>query len=215
MRFLLVLTLCGCQPVSGSGTVRVGGDVDAVRIDVESGDVTVFTWDEPVVEVEHTDRGPAGAAWTTHRVREGTLELEGGCRMLAPCRTDLVVYVPRGLPVDVSSGDGAVTVDGVTDLQVVLGDGRLTVNAPGGSIRARVGWGDARVDLTRTPERVSLDLAGGDVDVSLPSGVYDLDVAAFGGEDVRGLEAGPGPLVHIGTRAGIARVRARIPDALP
>lgn len=212
MRFLLVLTLCGCQPVSGSATVRVGGEVDAVRILVDTGDVTVIAWDEPVFEIEHTDRGPAGAAWTRQRVEDGILRVEGGCRLFAPCRTDLVVYVPRGLPVDVVSGDGAVNVEGVADLAVELGDGRLVVSAPGGSVRARVGWGDARVELAGRPDAVSLDLAGGDVDLSLPPGQYDLDVAAFGGEDVRGVEQGPGPRVHIGTRAGVARVHSRIPD---
>jgi hypothetical protein len=207
MRTLLVLILCGCQPVVRTDSLRAGGDVTSVRVDVEAGSVRVEGADIVDIEVSRTTSGPAGSVVVANSVRDGVLVLEGGCRALAPCTVDFVVRVPRGLPVDVRTGAGRVDLADVGPTLVDIGTGDLAARGAVPSLHARVGWGDCDVRLDALPDDLALDLAGGDARVVVPDGTYTLDLAAFNGTDVAGLDDGPGPRLHVRTQSGQVVVR--------
>lgn len=209
MRTLLVLILCGCEPTVRVETLRIGGDLDELRVDVEAGNVEITRSDVSAIEIVRTTRGPGGGVVVDQAVVGGVATLTGACRSLAPCDVDLVIRVPADLPVDVHTGAGDVDIVDVSDVIVEIGRGALRVQGTTTRLHARLGWGDADVSLLDPPEDLAVELAGGDATVRIPTGTYDIDVAAFGGDAIVGVREGVGPRVHVRTQAGSAYIFGR------
>jgi DUF4097 and DUF4098 domain-containing protein YvlB len=94
----------------------------------------------------------------------------------------MTVLVPRGVRVKLSTGNGAVSVEGAgSDVQASTGNGRVRIAETGGQVRASTGNGD--VEVRNAKGRVNVSTGNGDVDVvtvegpvEVSSGNGDIDV---------------------------------------
>ena len=119
--------------------------------------------------------GPLSATRTvTQHVENGILRIEARCETLLPCDADITLTVPRGLPVDVRTGEGDVRVEGLdSDLSIEVGDGNVRAEGLlGATVRVQAGWGDARLSFAARPAEVSVGVGVGDVVVTVPEGGY-------------------------------------------
>lgn len=97
-------------------------------------------------------------------------------------RVDLTVHVPRGVKLHATTGNGAVTVDGVgADATVGTGNGRLRISNVSGQVEASSGNGEVWIDRTTGPVQASS--GNGDITVrasrgpiSASSGNGDIEV---------------------------------------
>ncbi len=209
MRTLLVLVLCGCDTTSVVETIRIGGDLTQLSVDVEAGDIEVVVADVDVITITRTLTGPAGSVVADQAVSNGVARIGGACRAFAPCRVDVSVVVPADLLIDLHTGEGDVDLHDVADANVEIGRGELHADGVVDRLHARIGWGDATLSTSSVPFDVALALAGGDARVHVPSGTYDMDVVAFGGDAIVGVVDGVGPRLHVRTQAGSASVIGR------
>lgn len=201
----LLFVLAGCTPTETADHAVVGGDVLAVRVEVDAGNVTVNAGGS-AIHVGRTLRGAASAA-TTQEVVDGILRIEARCETLLPCGADIVITVPLGIPVDVRTGEGDVRVAGLdSDLSIEVGDGNVFGEGLlGSTVRVQAGWGDARLAFVARPLEVSVGVGVGDVTLAVPEGGYDLDVETLGGETLEGVaQDADGPLLRVRTASGRA-----------
>jgi hypothetical protein len=203
--FLFVLA--GCTPTETADHAVIGGDVLAVRIEVDAGDVTV-TAGGTDIHVGRTLRGAASLTTTQHVV-DGILRIEARCETLLPCGADIVLTVPLGIPVDVRTGEGDVRVAGLdSDLSIEVGDGNVVGEGLlGSTVRVQAGWGDARLAFLTRPLEVSVGVGVGDVTLAVPEGGYDLDVETLGEQTLDGVSHdAEGPLLRVRTASGRAAI---------
>lgn len=204
MRFLVILTLCGCDVVERVEELDVAAPVTAVAVDVDAGDVRVELGDGEGIHVHRVTRGGVERVGADAQVLGDTLRLTGECALLAPCTVDLVITVPAGVDVDVRAGSGRVElydVDG--DARVQVGEGSLVAHGLGGGLQAQVGWGDVSASFLAAPADVVIGAGGGDVTLLLPDGRYALDLDGAAGKRISGLEhAAGGARVNVRAQAG-------------
>lgn len=200
----LLFVLAGCTPTVTVDHNVVGGPVLAVRVELDAGNVTVEAGGNEV-QVGRTLTGTAARTVTQHVV-DGILRIEARCETLLPCSADIALTVPKGLPVDVRTGEGDVLVDGVdSDLSIEVGDGN--VRGEGllvETVRVQAGWGDARLSFAGTPEDVSVGVGVGDVVIAVPEGGYDVDVEGLGEQRIGVSQDAGGPRLHVRTASGSA-----------
>lgn len=200
----LLFVLAGCTPAQTVDHAVVGGALLAVRVEVDAGDVTVEAGGD-TVQVGRTLRGTAGRT-IRQRVEDGILRIEATCQPLLPCGADIVLTVPKGLPVDVRTGDGNVRVAGLaSDLSIEVGDGDVRAERLlGATVRVQAGWGDAKLSFAAPPVEVSVGVGVGDVVLAVPDGGYDLDVAGLGENRIAVDQDADGPRLHVRTASGTA-----------
>jgi hypothetical protein len=101
-------------------------------------------------------------------------------------RANFSVEVPRGVLVQVSSGNGDVTVDGATaQVHAASGNGDVRVGAGAGQVNISTGNGTVMVDGARGPVRassgngrVSVSTAQGPVNASTGNGRIEVSIAS-------------------------------------
>jgi hypothetical protein len=189
----------------------VGGEISALMVDVEVGNVRIVGGERSDVSIT---RRMEGAATGRPLVEEGLLTVEASCESLLPCRTDLDIEVPADLPVmlSVRQGDGwVVALRG--ELTAELQDGDLDATELGSPIlRARLGTGDAFLRFESVPSELRVAAGMGDLRVVLPPGGYDLDLGGLGGVEQSGVVDERGaPKVELQTSAGRVSLRAELP----
>jgi DUF4097 and DUF4098 domain-containing protein YvlB len=216
----------------------IPGPVDRLSVEAGSGDITVIRelGDARVVTVDSTVEGSIHSP-VLRAVKDGTtVRISGNCPHISfgPCNATLVIRVPADTQVEIRSGSGDVTANGLTG-NVKLETGSGDVNATGlsgtsdlhtssgdvnvrglrGAADLRSGSGDINAEDIATPT-VTADTASGDVeldfslspsmiDASTASG--DVDIAVPGGGVYR-LEADPGSgEQHVNIRTDPAATR--------
>lgn len=200
----LLFVLAGCTPTVTVDHSVVGGPVLAVRVEIDAGNVSVEAGGD-AVHVGRTLKGTAERT-ITQRVEDGILRIEARCETLLPCGADIALTVPKGLPVDVRTGEGDVHVDGLdSDLSIEVGDGNVRGEGLlGATVRVQAGWGDARLSFATKPAEVSVGVGVGDVVLAVPEGGYDLDVSTLGEQRIAVSQDGQGPRLHVRTASGSA-----------
>jgi DUF4097 and DUF4098 domain-containing protein YvlB len=141
-----------------------------VNITTFDGPVTVRGWDQPEVRYTATKH-----ARDEERLKQISIETEQqGSTISIIAKNDeneyrgsvqLEVYVPRQSSLHVSSGDGPLTLDGVSgDVTLRSGDGPITVNNGGGQLHVNTGDGpiqinkfDGQVDARTGDGPIALD----------------------------------------------------------
>jgi hypothetical protein len=207
----LLFVFAGCTPAESADHADFGGEILAVRVEVDAGSVTVRATENAVVQVDRVLRG-AAALTESRRVVDGILRIEARCESLLPCGADVAIVVPHGLPVDVRTGSGDVHVDGVdSDLSIEVGDGDIFATALlSETVRVQAGWGNATLSFDEVPNDVAVGLGVGDVVLRVPAGGYQLDVEGLGEHRVDGLADDPaGPRLHVRTSSGQALLASR------
>ena len=163
-----------------------------VNISTFDGPITIRAWDKPEVHYLATKR-----AHDEESLKQISIVGEQqGQTVIINARNDhdythgsvqLEVYVPRTSSLHVSSGDGPLTLDGVSgDITLRSGDGPITVNNSGGQLHVNTGDGpiqinkfDGQVDartgdgpivLDGTFNAVSARTGDGEISLTVPAG---------------------------------------------
>ncbi|HEV2836924.1 MAG TPA: DUF4097 family beta strand repeat-containing protein [Pyrinomonadaceae bacterium] len=127
-----------------SGTPRV-------NISTFDGPITIRAWDQP--EVRYTATKRAGDEESLKQIsiqteQQGqTISINAVNERQYNGSVQLEVYVPRNSSLHVSSGDGPLTVDGVSgDVTLRSGDGPVTVNNSSGQLHVYTGDGPIQIN---------------------------------------------------------------------
>jgi hypothetical protein len=148
-----------------------------LRLTTFDGSIQVQSWDKPEIVVEVEKRGGTRESIESLEVKTeqkgDTIELEvkrprsesfNGIGIYRTATARLIVMVPRETNVRARTGDGAVTVEGVT--------GTIDVHTGDGSIRARdvvgvitLSTGDGSVTVDDAEGRIDLNTGDGGVNV--------------------------------------------------
>ncbi len=170
---------CGGSSVGDLGGEMFTFDVaDALRVETDSGRIEVTDGADDVYMVEVLPG--SGADSFTDRVEDGTLYLESTCGGGdLGCGVGFVIQVPAGQVFDVETSSGEVTVgSGLTGVGAaqtatadVTGDGLGAMD-----FSVLTGSGVQRVTFADTPVAVNLDTGSADIELTLPSGGYALNL---------------------------------------
>jgi hypothetical protein len=162
------------------------------------GAVTVRQGSSPRVEVSYTTH--FGLKKPTVQAVAGATGLELSAKCPADlydsyCSVDFTVLVPARTALDLSTGDGHVTLDGVDgDVTVHSGDGRIE-GSDLAATRLTATAGDGSVDLqwAVTPQSVRVSTGDGSVDLTVPegSGPYAIDHRTGDGSTTIGVSVDP------------------------
>ena len=204
----LLFVLAGCTPITVHDQVVVG-EILAVYVDIDAGDVSVRATATPDTRVDRTARGDVALV---QHVDNGILRVEARCRTLLPCALDLTLDVPAGIPVDVHVGRGDVHVSDLdAELTIEVDEGDVTafdLRAP--TLRAQIGWGAARLAFLGAPGDVSVGVGVGDVVLTLPDVGYALDVACLGLRHIAIGDDPAGASVRARTASGTVELRPAV-----
>ena len=154
----------------------VSGVAD-LRLTTFDGSIRVQSWDKPDIVVEIEKRGSTresvDALQVVSEQTGSTIELEvkrpreetfRGIGFHRSASARLIVSVPRRLNLRARSGDGSITVDGVSGtLDVRTGDGSVTARDVSGDLKLSTGDGSITVDGAEG----KLDLNTGDGGVNV------------------------------------------------
>ena len=195
---VLLLSACGWETNANRFTddAAIDAKITSVRVNNESGDVTIRTGDKPSVHrtVRYDRDRPGG----THHV-EGDVLVIDRCSVRR-CAVDYEITVPAGTRVNGESDSGRIDVTGAAEVnfKVSSGDvavhgvaGRVNVESDSGTVRlsgvgddvaVRASSGDVTVDDARGSVSVRGD--SGNIAVSVPRGAYRVSTGTDSG-DVR------------------------------
>jgi len=205
--------------------VRVSEDVGDVRVRVAEAGET------PGVTARITESFDDGT-WRAD-LSDGTLVVDAGCRQqgfsLFDCEVDLTLVVPAGIPVDIESHTGDLTVDGAfSGVGAQTNTGDVTVRRAAGAVRIRTNTGDVRSLATSAtavnaetttgdvrlvfdvaPRTVSTETTTGDVTVLVPDdgGVYGVVTETTTGDEHVEVSNVPGASNQIVARTTTGDVR--------
>jgi DUF4097 and DUF4098 domain-containing protein YvlB len=219
-------------------TRTFGGTVSAVEITEDVGDVRVreLSPGDPATVTATITKSFEEASWSAD-LRDGTLVVDGECRddgfSFWNCSVDLTVAVPAGVPVQVSSSTGDITVAGAfSDVDAGTATGDVLVQRATGPVRIRTNTGDVRslammsrvvtaetdtgdvrLIFETSPENVTTRTNTGDVTVLVPENAtaYHVDAEAGTGDttvEVANVPSSPNKIVAE-TDTGDVRVAYR------
>lgn len=181
----------------------VPGKVTALVVRGEVGNITVVPG--TVTRIVAREQWNLEQPKLVHTLHDGELRVSAPCPRptgivslgLNNCSVDFVMTVPRSVTVDARDSVGDVLVRGLrgaeslhSDVGSVVADGvvapALAAAADSGTVRLadvragsltlRSSSGAIRADLASMPNRVVARSSDGDVELSLPAGVYALDL---------------------------------------
>lgn len=183
----------------GTETARSSVDpaeMPQVAIRAGDADVRVVEGDNESIDIEA--EVTSGLMGTDYELRRSGAELEvvSGCfALLNPgCGVDLVVTVPRGLPVEISTTGGDIEADGLSDRVLTLASTQGDVRASDlevDELSATTRDGEVTATFAADPYAVKVTTTSGNVDVTMPAREreYRVDVASESGEVETGLES--------------------------
>jgi DUF4097 and DUF4098 domain-containing protein YvlB len=162
-----------------------------VNISTFDGPITVRAWDKPEVHYMATKRAQDEESLkhlTIESVQQGqTIVINAKNEEQYNGSVHLEVFVPRNSGLHVTSGDGPLTLDGVTgDITLRSGDGPITVNNSGGVLHVNTGdgpiqinkfdgqldarTGDGPIVLDGTFNALSARTGDGEISLAVPAG---------------------------------------------
>ncbi|MDG4789241.1 DUF4097 family beta strand repeat-containing protein [Micromonospora sp. WMMD1102] len=187
-----LIALAGCDGLAEQRlTYDRTEDVKITEIEVlpGSGNVVVRTGAVQNVRIERVVqyRGPQPDD-STYRIEGTKLILDTDCGK--HCGVSYDILAPAGVALRGENGSGDVNLTALTEVDIKVGSGDITVTDVDGPVRVETGSGDIR--LTRLPGTVSARAGSGSVEGrSLGAGKVD---AQTGSGDISLTLAAPGPV---------------------
>ena len=183
---------------SVSGTPRV-------NISTFDGPITIRAWDKPEVHYVATKRAPDEESLkhiTIVGEQQGqTISINAKNEEQYNGSVQLEVHVPRASSLHVTSGDGPLTLDGVSgDITLRSGDGPITVNNSGGQLH--VNTGDGPIQINKFDGQ--LDARTGDGPIVLDGTFVALSARTGDGEISLSVPAGSSFTIETNATEGIA-----------
>jgi hypothetical protein len=176
-------------------TYGVTGSLNAIQLDVRSGNVDVLGGGSAAVEVRRTDHFSYGHPSTERRsIAGGVLHVSSSCPsvVIGHCSANYRLTVPDNVPVTVHTGDGDVRLASYRgSASVNTGSGNVSVEAfCGFSLAITTGAGDAHATTACAPQRLLMRSGSGLLDAAVPTGRYRVEADSNGGSRrVSGLTA--------------------------
>jgi hypothetical protein len=202
----VILTICSALNVAGwtVGTAHrsehrvLRGDLQQVRIDGGSGDVTLVPTSGRNVVVDSRAEGTLWLPKLDTRIDGDRVTVNGHCHVVVfgSCGATFVVHVPAGVAVRVRASSGDVRASGLSGpvaLETSSGDVAGT-ELSAAVVSAHADSGDVDVDLVSAPRSVSASASSGDVSITVPRGdeAYDAQVESSFGDRHVGVRTDPG-----------------------
>jgi hypothetical protein len=164
--------------------------VRKIVVDSDAGDVSIAAGLTADVVIHRKDAWLVDRPAVQERYRDGVLEIDTDCghlKALLRCRSDLSIDAPPEVDVAVRTKSGDVTLRGL--------EGRADIETDSGNIsthrlnpvtvRATTDAGDVSLDLFGQPTRTEVRSDAGNVQVTVPYGMYRVDATADGGGNVK------------------------------
>ncbi len=163
--------------------------VASLKVDAGTGDVHLTSVPEgsAMVVVAHVTEDLTSPHREAVRQPGGVLRLTDGCGSIlnTQCSVSYDITVPAGTKVDVGSGAGDVTANGLsTDSSVDLHSGAgdvtaIAINAP--VVKLSSGAGDIEGQLTRVASSLDASSGAGDVTLRVPNASYAVNAGSGAG----------------------------------
>lgn len=219
---LLTAAGCGLAVNTLSDGLVQDAPVTEVHITGGSGDVTVIGDSTTGVDVRRTVRYVGETKpGQTMSVEGGVLTVNTGCGLR--CSINYEVHVSKGVKVTGSNDSGAVTLRGVSDVDITLDSGDVTVEGATGSVAAKADSG--RVRVTDVAGSATLGADSGDVEaigvagrLSITVGSGRIEASGLGGDAIS-LETDSGDIsatlpnpANVTARADSGQVTLTVPD---
>jgi hypothetical protein len=180
----------------------LAGPVHALRVQVDSGDLTVLPATDGRVTV---DSRAKGTLWLPHakvRMDGDTVRVGGDCPAISigRCQLSFVVHVPAGVPVTAHTSSGDVRASGLSapaDLSASSGDveadelsggarlstssGDVVARGVSGTLHMETSSGDLEGAALKAPS-VSADVSSGDIDLDFAVAPVRVDAVSSSGD---------------------------------
>jgi hypothetical protein len=215
-KWLLILALplfsAGCYDADRhTENASFDEEVQSVTVDVGSGDVKLRGGDIAGATVSARIQGDSNHLG--HSLAGGHLTLFDDCNE-NHCSVDITATIPWGVPVELRTGSGDLTLDGLLGkLSLHTGSGDVHGYALAGTdLVTTTGSGDVELDVTTPAEHIQVRTGSGDVLLDVPSGTYAVRIdTGSRDEHVHGVTndgTAPGS-VEITTGSGDVTIRGR------
>ncbi|MEU1389169.1 MULTISPECIES: DUF4097 family beta strand repeat-containing protein [unclassified Nonomuraea] len=186
----VLLTGCGLDAIGKpkneeTSTYQVKEKVQQLHLRSGSGNVTVTESDVPSVRVTERLYWSNDKPQAAHKVEGGTLSVYYDCeKSWGTCGVEYQVEIPKGLPVNLDTGSGDLTLRSLTGpLDLEAGSGDIKGEGLGGK-KLLVKGGSSQVTLkyAAAPESVELSVGSGDVALTVPDETFDVKVGTTSGD---------------------------------
>jgi hypothetical protein len=147
-----------------------------LKLDNDNGNVTVQrSSSTQALTVSYTEHFGLKKPTVSGQLTPAGLQLKAKCPSGIfdnYCSVNYTVLVPAGVPLQLTTGDGAVSFDGVdAAITVHSGDGKIHgTNLRAAEVNARSGDGSVSLQWATAPEHVKVSAGDGSVNLSVPSG---------------------------------------------
>ncbi|MFI7706990.1 DUF4097 family beta strand repeat-containing protein [Nonomuraea sp. NPDC049480] len=187
----VLLTGCGLASIAGptnqdTASYQVTDKVTKLQLDSHSGDAVVTETDGTAIRVVETHRWSGDdKPKAQHKVEGGVLFVTYDCPAnWGRCSVDYKVEIPKGLPVDLDSGSGNLTLRGLTgDLEVFVGSGDVDASGLAGKrVVAEGGSGNIELKYTAAPDSAKVEVGSGDITLNVPDEGYDVSTDTGSGD---------------------------------
>ncbi len=149
-----------------------GGGV--IKLDSGDGNVTVRRGSASSVAVAYTEHYGLKKPTVNGAVSGSGVELTAKCSgvLSQNCSVNYTLTVPAGASLDLETGDGNVTLDGVSgDVTVRSGDGKIRgSDLAAEQVTTSSGDGSVALQWTVTPQTVQVSMGDGSINVAVPAG---------------------------------------------
>ncbi|MEV4068875.1 DUF4097 domain-containing protein [Nonomuraea fuscirosea] len=179
----LLMTGCGLGSLGGpsnedTASYEVKDKVSTLRLDSDAGDAVITETDGASVRVVEKLRWRGDdKPVPEHKVEGGSLFLTYECPSnWGSCSVDYKIEIPKGLPVDLESGSGTLTLRALTgSIDLRVGSGDVDAADLGGKkVLAKAGSGNIELKYVSAPDNVELEVGSGDITLNVPDGAYDV-----------------------------------------
>lgn len=214
---ILLLLACGLQTDSGSASVD--GAVGVTAIWLPTGTVVVEAGSDSGATMSWNSQYDRDAPTVAVIAESGLVQVDTDCHLNKVCVVDLQVAVPAATSLQVDITEGGFFVTGlIGSINAAVGTGGITLDALSGDVVVGIESGDIRgtaiqsptfagggvtgnrdVVFSSPPTDVTLNTVYGDVQLEVPAGAYELEVATNNGNRlVEGVEEDPDAPNRIG-----------------
>ncbi len=179
------LAACAEQQQTETRTYEVTDTVAALAVSSLGGRITITAGSGTTTHVTEKLWYTGAKPVPEHRVVGTDLMLTSGCRgHRGSCGVGYHLVVPAAVAATLDSAGGVVSVSGMSgELNITSGGGAVEVDgSTQAAVTARTGGGAVRLTFTSPPRSVSVDSGGGEVTVRLPQDRYSVDADSAGGE---------------------------------
>ncbi|MBF8185342.1 DUF4097 family beta strand repeat protein [Nonomuraea sp. K274] len=187
----VLLTGCGLAQIAGPShqdtvSYQVTDKVAKLRVDGHAGDTVVTETDGTAIRVVETLRWHGDdKPKAEHKVEGDALIVTYDCPSdWGSCGVDYKIEIPKGLPVDLDSGSGDITLRDLTgDIEVFVGSGDVdAAGLTGKKVSAEAGSGNVELVYTSAPDDAKVEVGSGDVVLKVPDVAYDVSTDTGAGD---------------------------------